>query len=138
MPLLWLVGSGFVNVPTLLDCLFLSKDLHWDDSQHIQPLICFIGSASLLSMSKNTSLEVIMSHSWDSTATGGYFSMGSNDLLQKIRSIANDADVADTGLDYGVVKAIKLMNCGEDADRLSPCLSPAYSPCSSENLCKCQ
>lgn len=77
-----------------------------------------------------------MSHSLDSTASGGYFSMGSNDLLQKIKSIAKDADVADTGLDYGVVKAIKLMNCREDADRLSPCLSPAYSPCSSENLCK--
>lgn len=67
-----------------------------------------------------------------------YFSMGSNDLLQKTRDIAKDADGADTGLYYGVVKVIKLTNCRENADRLSPRFSPAYIPCCSENLCKCQ
>lgn len=76
-------------------------------------------------MSKNTSLEMIMSHSWESTVTRRCFSMGSNDLLQEIRYIAKDADDADTGLDYSVVKVIKLTNCRENADRLFPHFSPA-------------
>lgn len=90
------IGSGFVNVPAPLDCLFLSKDSHWDVNQHIQPLICFIGTTSLLLMSKRTSPEVVMSHSWDCTVTSGYFSMSSKDLLQKIRCTAKVADDADT------------------------------------------
>lgn len=89
-------------------------------------------------MSKNTSLEVIMSHIWNSTVAGGYFSIGSNDLLQEIRYIAKDADGADTGLDYGVVKVMKLTNCRENADRLSLRFFQAYIPHCSENLCKCQ
>lgn len=76
-------------------------------------------------MSKNTSLEIIMSHSWESTVIRRYFSMCSNGLLQEIRYIAKDADDADTGLHYGVDKVIKLTNCRENADRLSPHFSLA-------------
>lgn len=41
-------GSGFADVPAPLDYLFLCKDSHWDANQHIQPLIYFIGTTSLL------------------------------------------------------------------------------------------
>lgn len=52
-----------------------------------------------------------MSHSWAVTVTGGYFSVGSNDLLQNIRYIAKDADDAAAGLDYGLLKVMELMKC---------------------------
>lgn len=81
------IGS-VINVPAPLDCLFLPKDSHWDVNQHIQPLICFIGTTSPLLMSKSTSPEVVMSHSWDYTVTSGYFSVSSKDILQKIRDTA--------------------------------------------------
>lgn len=55
-----------------------------------------------------------MSWSWDSVVTGGYF-VGSNNLLQENRFVAKDADDADSGLDYGVVKVIKLTSSRENA-----------------------
>lgn len=84
------VGSAFVDVPAPLNCLFLCKDSHWDVNQHIQPLIYFIGMTLLLLMSKNISLEVIVSHSWDfhlpvDTFPGGQkASCRKSDALQKL------------------------------------------------------
>lgn len=109
------IGSGFVDVPAPLNCLFLCKDSHWDVNQHIQPLIHFIGTTSLLLMSKDTSLEVIVSHSWDYTLTSGSF-FHEFKRPQKIRCTAKVADDADAGLEYSVVKVIKLTNCRENAD----------------------
>lgn len=88
-------------------------------------------------MSKSTSLEVVVSDSWDYTVTSGYFSISSKDV-QKIRCTAEVADDADTGLEYGMVKVIKLIKCWENADTLFLCFPPAYILWSSKNLCKCQ
>lgn len=46
---------------------------------------------------------------------------------EKTSYVAKDADDADTGLDYAVVKVIKLTNRRENADRLSLPFSPAYA-----------
>lgn len=114
------VGSSFVDIPAPLNCLFLCKDSHWDVNLHIQPLIYFIGTKSLLLMSQNTSLEVLVSHSWDCAVTRGCSSRSSKRPPAKIRCTAKVADGADAGLGYGVVKVIKVTNCRKKCRQLIP------------------